>query len=261
MKKQLHKVIIWPIVIILLLLAFNSFADDPNTAFENGQLVSADVFFLEMVGRPENYEIKDTTEQVLKRPEFKEVAKSGFLNKIDRWFSSVFDGIDVPGNSGVINFIVKLVVIWCVITLLAILAHFIWALYVTFSSSGIGSRTAKFDESFAESTYKMTVEDLLAEMEKCLEAKDYAGALSYLTVSLLKRVDSFGFIKLHPSKTNGDYLRECGRSNGIFNVFRQYLIGFESVAYGFKSCDETYFQRMFSVYEKVEQECKQAEEC
>ncbi len=259
MKTITEKIILWPMVILLLLLAIDIYAEDGKGS-EPGDYALGASSIRESVECPESSAIKDSTQKVMSRPEFRDILgqENSFWRKVIDFLDKLFGDREPGEHSGLANFLVWVLIIWCVITMLAILAHFIWALYITIHTGSANRKAFGVDGDFAENTYRMSVKDLLLEMEKSLAAKDYARALSFLTASLLKRLESFEYIIVHPSKTNGDYLRECGRGSIIFNKFRQYIIGFESVAYGFKGCDELYFRNMYSAYEQIERECEQA---
>jgi hypothetical protein len=67
----------------------------------------------------------------------------------------------------------------------------------------------------------------------------YTDAAHLLYAALLQRLARHERLRLHPSKTAGDYARELRtRSSPAAPPFRQFVRAFEYVAYGTRTCDE-----------------------
>ena len=68
---------------------------------------------------------------------------------------------------------------------------------------------------------------------------DFTAAAHSLYVALLNAIARRGLIRIHPSKTAGDYVRELrARSATVFTRFRDFARAYETVVYGTGVCDE-----------------------
>ena len=74
---------------------------------------------------------------------------------------------------------------------------------------------------------------------------DFTTAAHALYAALLEAVARRGQVKLHPSKTIGDYVRELRqRSSALFQRFRDFARAYEVVIYGSGHCDRERYQRL-----------------
>ncbi|HEY4183561.1 MAG TPA: DUF4129 domain-containing protein [Polyangia bacterium] len=74
---------------------------------------------------------------------------------------------------------------------------------------------------------------LLARARAAAAAGDYLAAVGDLHAALLRRLEGDGHIRIHPSATNGDYLRELrGRSPALEAPVRDVASAVESVQFG-----------------------------
>jgi hypothetical protein len=79
-------------------------------------------------------------------------------------------------------------------------------------------------------------------------AGDYTSAAHALYAALLESAARAEHIRLHPSKTVGDYVRELRvRSSSLFARFREFARSYEVVIYGVGSCDEARYQRLLAL--------------
>jgi hypothetical protein len=77
---------------------------------------------------------------------------------------------------------------------------------------------------------------------------DYTAAAHALYAALLDAGARQHHIKLHPSKTAGDYVREVRRaSSPIFPRFRDFARAYEIVIYGLGVCDRDRYERLLSI--------------
>jgi hypothetical protein len=77
---------------------------------------------------------------------------------------------------------------------------------------------------------------------------DYTAAAHALYAALLDAGARQEQIKLHPSKTAGDYVREVRRmSSPIFPGFRDFARAYEFVIYGLGVCDRERYERLLSI--------------
>ena len=77
---------------------------------------------------------------------------------------------------------------------------------------------------------------------------DYTAAAHALYAALLDAGARQDQIKIHPSKTAGDYVREVRRiSSPIFPGFRDFARAYEFVIYGLGVCDRERYERLLSI--------------
>jgi hypothetical protein len=74
---------------------------------------------------------------------------------------------------------------------------------------------------------------------------DFTAAAHSLYVALLGAIARRGWIRLHPSKTVGDYVRELrSRSATVFTRFREFARAYETVVYGTGVCDQERYETL-----------------
>ncbi|MFL5563241.1 MAG: DUF4129 domain-containing protein [Gemmatimonadaceae bacterium] len=74
---------------------------------------------------------------------------------------------------------------------------------------------------------------------------DFTAAAHSLYLALLNAIARRGLIRLHPSKTAGDYVRELrSRSATSFTRFREFARAYETVVYGTGVCDQERYETL-----------------
>jgi hypothetical protein len=73
----------------------------------------------------------------------------------------------------------------------------------------------------------------------------FTDAAHALYQALLQGAARDGQLRLHPSKTSGDYARELrGRSSALLERFRAFASSYEVVVYGLRGCDRERYERL-----------------
>lgn len=73
----------------------------------------------------------------------------------------------------------------------------------------------------------------------------YTDAAHALYRALLEAIERRERVRLHPSKTVGDYVRDLrGRSSSLFVRFRDFARSYETVVYGLGTCDRERYERL-----------------
>ena len=152
-----------------------------------------------------------------------------------------------PGVAGVLE---AIFLVWCVAALLAILAHIIWTL-VTVSRargrlSGRGARLGRFGRDEA-----LSYEELLDHMRALAGKGAYREALGAMMLALLRRLDAARLVRFHPSKTNGDYVRDYPPFRPGGGDFRRFVSSFDAMVYGGAACGPDAYGRMHALFEQV----------
>jgi hypothetical protein len=77
---------------------------------------------------------------------------------------------------------------------------------------------------------------------------EFTEAAHALYAALLESAARQQQLRLHPSKTLGDYVRELrGRSSALFTRFRDFARSYEVVIYGIGHCDQERYQRLHAL--------------
>lgn len=198
------------------------------------------------------------TQEVLAGPEF-ESLDSGptLLDRIGEVLEAVIGEI-VVFLSNLPTWVWWVVVIWMIVTLVAIIGHLIWVLIQTVGStgggrsgSGTGRRThpgSFFDvENLDEQSVRQRAEQLLRD-------GDWQAAARHLYVAALLWLDRTGRVRFHQSKTNGDYLRELVGRPDLSRAFVSLTQLFEPVAYGGGEADEVVCRQMHETLQGMRHE-------
>lgn len=85
----------------------------------------------------------------------------------------------------------------------------------------------------AAAAVERDVARLLARARAAAAAGDYGAAINDLYAALLRRLDGDGHVRIHPSATNGDYLRELrGRAPALVAPVGAVAVAVEGVQFG-----------------------------
>lgn len=91
-------------------------------------------------------------------------------------------------------------------------------------------------------------DDPWAAAEKLAASGDYTSAAHALYAAMLESAARQQQIRLHPSKTVGDYVRELrAHSSSLFARFREFGRSYEVVIYGIGTCDAARYQQLYAL--------------
>lgn len=91
-------------------------------------------------------------------------------------------------------------------------------------------------------------EDPWAAAESLASSGDYTSAAHALYAAMLESAARQREIRLHPSKTVGDYVRELRtRSSSLFGRFREFGRSYEVVIYGIGTCDAERYRHLYAL--------------
>jgi hypothetical protein len=83
-----------------------------------------------------------------------------------------------------------------------------------------------------------------AEAHRRLAQGDWSGAVRFLYVAAILRLDRVGFVRLRQSKTNHDYVRELAARPDCRGPFEVLTRCFETTVYGGRAADEAACREM-----------------
>lgn len=90
--------------------------------------------------------------------------------------------------------------------------------------------------------------DAWASAQQLAARGDFTAAAHALYAALLDAGARQNQLRLHPSKTAGDYVREVRKqSSPIFPNFRDFARAYELVIYGFGECNSDRYERLLSL--------------
>ena len=84
--------------------------------------------------------------------------------------------------------------------------------------------------------------------EKLAAEGDFTSAAHALYAAMLESAARQQQLRLHPSKTVGDYVRELrARSSSLFGRFREFGRSYEVVIYGIGTCDAARYEQLYAL--------------
>ncbi|MGH7710434.1 MAG: DUF4129 domain-containing protein, partial [Gemmatimonadaceae bacterium] len=80
----------------------------------------------------------------------------------------------------------------------------------------------------------------------------YADAMHVLYAAILEALAQQRLVRLHSSKTSGDFARELrGRAHPAYDAFRTFARRFDRLFYGYDICDAAAFDALWSDAQRV----------
>jgi len=134
-------------------------------------------------------------------------------------------------------------VFWTVMTIIiviavAIIARLAWVSYQR-RRQGIDARPE------LRGAATVSHSDAWALAQQYAARGDFTAAAHSLYIALLGAIARRGLVRLHPSKTVGDYVRELrSRSATVFTRFREFARAYETVVYGTGVCDQERYETL-----------------
>jgi hypothetical protein len=170
-----------------------------------------------------------------------------------RWLREKLSHWSLPDfhvPAGLSTVIIWLLLIWCVLTLVAILAHVIWTFVVLKRSRTAGGEVS-LPQAAPQFGEGLTYDELVAGMREAASRGQFRRALAFMMLALLRRLDEAGTVRFHRSKTNGEYVREYPPAAGGRDEFRKFTRGFDAVVYGGRPCGERGWQEMMNLFDRI----------
>lgn len=143
--------------------------------------------------------------------------------KLARW-----EGPHLP--KAVTKFIERVVILWCVLTLLAIFGHLAWTIWLLMrpQRDSLGSELPASAEDYENAPFGQ----LWERSAELARRGAFRAAVGVLLVALLRQLDALQVLHFHKSKTNGEYVREYPSQRAGRREFVQFVAAFEQNIYG-----------------------------
>jgi hypothetical protein len=137
-----------------------------------------------------------------------------------------------------------------IVIVLGVVAHLFLTVYIP----GTG-QSARWTLRGARSG---TSSDPWALAQRLAAEGRYTEAAHALYGALLTRVAARVTLRLHPSKTAGDYARDLRvAAPSVFGPFREFARDYEVVIYGLGTCDQPRFERLIDLAGRIDPELNQ----
>jgi len=196
--------------------------------------------------RPDAKTIKDHTQQLLSDPQFSPhmTLRQWLAEKLKRW-----NRINIHLPRGIATFLFWAVTVWCVLTLLAIFAHFVWTIWMFARRPKSQGAAAGRDGS--KLYERMSFEQLWGRSRELAQRGSYRDAAGVLLLALLRRREASRVVRFHASKTNGEYLREYPGQTPGRPQFAEFVATFERSIYGGLEVPRQTYETMNSLAERI----------
>jgi len=179
---------------------------------------------------------RDAVNRVLAEPEFADLRRDvqSWWMALLQWLERTVLGIG-RWFDRIPSWLWWTIVIWLILTLLAIFAHFAYVLWGMIVSSA--ARRGPAGESPSGRGELLGIRDLefdsvYRRARELLSSREWAQATKYLYVAAILWLDRQGWAQFKSSKTDYDYLRELSDRPRSRQAFRDLTNRFESTVYG-----------------------------
>ena len=180
--------------------------------------------------------IRDTVAAIAKHPAYRRSLTESLWGQIVRWIIEQISHLwRALGNTNVGRFAVVLSIIVIV------------ALIVARIAIGVNSERAARGASQRRIRNAAGV-NLLAEAQRLAATGDYTAAAHALFAAMLAAGASRGELRLHPSKTTGDYARELRRHKASWlPSYQSFRRRYDRVIYGDMQCSADDYEALLQV--------------
>jgi hypothetical protein len=171
--------------------------------------------------------IKAHTQEIIANPRFAPRMTLG------QWLIEKLRGWDRPKvhlPKGIGTFFSIAITTWCLLTLVAILGHLVWTIWLFAHPSGT---RAAGGSGLASDAGEITCPDeLWRQSQQLAQRGAFRGAVGVLLLALLRHLEATKVLSFHKSKTNGEYIREYPGHRAGRPEFVQFIATFERDIYG-----------------------------
>ncbi len=180
--------------------------------------------------------IRDTVEKVFSSGEF---GRASLLSRLFAWgldqLRRLWQAMPSVGSPG-LSWVLRIGIVLLVIGVIGRIAY-AWIVERRFAVDG---------DNRPDGRGRLApVRDPLALANEAAGRGDFTAAAHALYAALLHAIARKERVRLHPSKTVGDYVRDLrGKSSSLFGRFRDFSRSYEVVIYGVGVCDRDRYERL-----------------
>ena len=181
--------------------------------------------------------VRDTLAAVFADPAFDRSLRDTLLRRLWSWVGGLFDRIGAAvAESPAAQWSARVLLVLLALLLLGRAAMLLWAWRASREAARLGRRGVGGGR---------LARDPWVAAQEAAAAGRYTEAAHLLYQALLQLLAARERLRLHPSKTVGDYARELRvRSSAAFHPFRAFARDYERVVYGLEEVDREHFDRL-----------------
>jgi hypothetical protein len=165
------------------------------------------------------------------------------LEHLPRWEGPALHG-------GWVEVLYWLFIVWGGLAVLAVLVHLGWTLATLF-----GERSSRggplIGQLHADGQRAVSADELHLGARRAADRGEFAQAVALLMAALLTMLADRKVLRAHPSKTNGEYLREYPAAAAGQDAFGRFVRQFDRVVYGQAPCDRQTFDAFGDLFERI----------
>jgi hypothetical protein len=183
--------------------------------------------------------VRDTLAAVFRQPAYARGTRETLWNRLLTWASGVLDRLgDYVAGSPVAQWTARVALVAAALLVAARLAYVGWAWWQARERGVAGPARVR----------AAGADDPWARAEAAAADGRHTDAAHLLYQALLARLAARERLRLHPSKTVGDYGRELrARSSGAYPGYREFARLYEVVVYGLQHCDRERYARLHAL--------------
>jgi hypothetical protein len=184
--------------------------------------------------------VQDTIAAVFQQRAYRRTLQETTWDRLTSWFAGLLHDLGralsrVPG----IDIGARVLLAVLIIALLARAGYLVWAAYERRQT--VEGRAPAHERSRGGRDPWLLAQSAAA-------SGDYTAAAHALYAALLESVARRERVRLHPSKTAGDYARDLrARSSQLFGRFRDFARSYDAVVYGEGTCDRERYERLLTL--------------
>lgn len=187
-----------------------------------------------MIQLPETA-VRDSFAVVFDTPAYDRSLRETVWHRITSWFGALLDRLTAAvGDSPAAYWAARVLLVLLVAAVVGRVAYVAWARW-----------QARDPSRLAALALRGRGGDPWAMAQAAAAEGRHTEAAHLLYAALLAALAGRERLRLHPSKTAGDYARELrGRASPAFGTFREFASGYETVVYDLQHCDRERFERL-----------------
>lgn len=181
--------------------------------------------------------IRDTVAAVFRAPEFNRPHSTSLLARFVGWLAELIGAL--RGTTAATPLLYRLLLGAAIAIIVAVVARAIWLAWLRRGASAPRTRRASAGSRAEEG-------DAWTLAQRSAAAGDFTAAAHHLYAAILEAAARRELVRLHPSKTIGDYRRElrARASQAVLGAFREFARTYEVVIYGAGQCDRERYERL-----------------
>lgn len=185
--------------------------------------------------------VRDTLAAIFRQPAYERSLKDTLWTRFMGWISDIWQRLtDFTGSSPTLAWTLRAITVLAIVLVVARLGYVLWARRpASKSARGRPGRVEALDDSWSQARTEAA-------------AGRYTEAAHLLYAALLEALAVRERLRLHPSKTLGDYTRELrARSSAALGGFRDFAGSYETVVYDHQECDRERYELLHSLASRL----------